>query len=232
MLTPDGCRARQERFRTALGKQNLAGALVTDARDIYYLTGLWVENRIFGYPSLLFLGTDKPSWLGTWRTDGCAVVDQRETYDHSTFRTVHPDNHRRLAPLAAACGRRVAGVAGLGYQAEGAPKFVLDAFLGGAGVAHAAPIDELMHVLQRRKDADEMACIRRAVRALQAGFARAREVIAPGALETDVLAECQAAAQRDAGRPHRFGGDFRSGSDGGQARRRPIESGEVYIVDA
>jgi Xaa-Pro aminopeptidase len=233
MLTPEGCRARQNRFRKALADAHFAGALISDPRDVYYFTGLWVENRIFGLPSLLFLGVDRPSWLGTWKRDGVAVVDSREVYDHTLLSTFNPDNHRRLAPLAASGGARLGGEASrLGYQAESAPKFVLDAFLGAARAAEAVPIDDALSVLQRSKDSDEISCIRRAVKATLAAFECAREVIRPGACELEVLHECQRAAQAATGRPHYFGGDFRSGAEGGLARNRPIEAGEVYIIDA
>src|SRR5262249_51761440 len=93
-------------------------------------------------------------------------------------------------------------------------------------------IDEILADLQCRKDADEIACIRRATAAVLAGYERAAEVIRPGLTEVEVFTECQQAAQRRTGAVHYFAGDFRAGEFGGPARSRAIEAGELYIIDA
>lgn len=77
-----------------------------------------------------------------------------------------------------------------------------------------------------------MECIRRSIAATLAGYSRAQEVIRPGISELEVMTECQAAAQRCSGAVHFYNGDFRSGELGGFARNRPIERGELYIIDA
>ena len=50
MLTTDGCRMRQERFIEMLERNDLDGALISDPREIYYLTGLLIER----FPALLY----------------------------------------------------------------------------------------------------------------------------------------------------------------------------------
>ena len=233
MLSLEGCRQRQHRLLQALDGEGLDGVLISTPREIYYFTGLWVENKLFDFPSLLFLGPGQASWLGTWQAEEDAAVDERETYPSSLMATMNPDNHRRLARLASDHGaKRRGALARVGVQAEGASKHVLDAFLGAACPEETVLIDDLIITMQVRKDPDEIECIRAAQQATLAGYARAQEIIEPGVNELDILAECHKAAMRCSGKPHYFGGDFRSGVPGGPARDRPIQEGELFIVDA
>lgn len=235
MLSLEGCRQRQQQFLKTIAEANFDGALITHPRDVYYFTGIWVENKIFDFPSLLVLEPGGKSLLATWKPkeEPEGVVDDRVYYPAGMFSTMNPDNCRRLAAIvqdkAAAYQGKLKRV---GFQAELGAKHVLDAFLGAAGVTQSAPIDDLLIDQQLRKDPDEIECIRRAEAAALAGYAKAVEIIEPGINELDVLSECAKAALRTTGRPHYFGGDFRSGERGGPARDRKIEKGEIYIIDA
>jgi Xaa-Pro aminopeptidase len=120
----------------------------------------------------------------------------------------------------------------VGYQRESLPSSIRTAFDSGAAPSDWTEIDELLQELQLRKDADEVACIRRAVNATLAGYTRAQQVIRPGITELEVMTECHQAALRYSGEVHFYNGDFRSAQFGGSARNRPIEAGELYIIDA
>lgn len=232
MLTLEGCRERQRRFCEGLAELGIDGALISHPRDIYYLTGLWVENAVFGFPSLLFLGPGRKSWLGTWQGEYDAVADERDTYPPGTLSTMNPDNHRRLARLAEAAGHSQSGLRRVGFQVEGGPRLVLDSFLSAHASGTLMSIDPVLERQQLTKDPDEIACIRGAVAAAVAAYHTAAAIVAPGVNELDVLTECTRAAIKATGKPHYFGGDFRSGARGGPARNRPIETGELYIIDA
>jgi Xaa-Pro aminopeptidase len=85
---------------------------------------------------------------------------------------------------------------------------------------------------RRNKSGDEVATIRHAVRACEAGSARAAEIIRPGVREIDVYAELQAAAIKELGEPiGELGNDFQAGSPGGPPRDRPMERGELMPLD-
>jgi Xaa-Pro aminopeptidase len=232
MLTLEGCRERQRRFCQCLADLHVDGALISHPRDVYYLTGLWVENPVFGFPSLLFIGPGRKSWLGTWQCEQDAAVDDRDTYPPGTLSTMNPDNHRRLARLAEAAGTRQSTLHRIGFQAEGGPRMVLDSFLATHPGGTLLSIDPVLERQQLCKDPDEIACIRRAVAAAVAAYHTAAAIIAPGINELDVLAECTRAAFAVTGKPHYFGGDFRSAARGGPARNRTIQNGELYIIDA
>lgn len=236
MLTLEGCRTRQSRFLTRLEEAGFAAAVISDPRDIYYLTGLLPEAAVTRYPSLLYVGPGRASWLVTGAAEGEALVDQRLVYPISEMATLNPDNHRRATAKVAELVRELAPLPGatarLGYQREALPYSLQRALNDGLSPTAWVEVDEVLQELQLRKDPDEVECIRRSISATLAGYDRAQEVIRPGVSELEVMTECQAAAQRCSGAVHFYNGDFRAGELGGFARDRAVEAGELYIIDA
>jgi Xaa-Pro aminopeptidase len=232
MLTREGCQARQERFLRRLEEAGIGAALIAAPRDIFYFTGVLPESGALPYPSLLFLGPGLSSWLITGKGDGDAVVDDRVVYETGTFATHNPDNARRVQALARDRFRAQNSPTHLGFQREELPYAFAEAATSASGPEEWVEIDELLQEQQLRKDPDEVECIQRAVNANLAAYARAPQVIRPGVTELEVMTECHMAALRQTGEPHYFNGDFQSGQLGGQARNRPIEAGELYIIDA
>lgn len=210
----------------------MPAALIYEPRDIYYLTGLLPEAKVFPYPNVLFLGPGLKSWLITGAGEGEAVVDERVPYPIGTMYTLNPDNHRRVAELVAERMQQHQTLLCLGYQREALPLSLAAAIQDSSSPGGWIEIDEILQGLQLRKDPDEIECIRRAISATLAGYTRAQQVIEPGVSELHVLTECQKAAQHHTGAPHFHGGDYRSGLFGGPARDRRIEKGELYIIDA
>src|ERR1051325_4583654 len=133
MLTLDGCRARQQRFRERLEQAGMGGALISAPRDIYYLTGLLAENGIYPFPSVLYLGTDGGSWLATWVEEGDAVVDERLTYDFHVLYTMNPAATARLTPLVESKAGALRGARCRAYQREALPFAVAQAVERAAG---------------------------------------------------------------------------------------------------
>ena len=86
--------------------------------------------------------------------------------------------------------------------------------------------------MHKRKDADELALLRKSIQVDLAAYTRAQEVMEPGMNELEVLAAAQQAAMSAAGEVVYHGGDYRAGVIGGTARDRKIEAGELYIIDA
>jgi Xaa-Pro dipeptidase len=232
MLTREGCRTRQARFLAALDAAGIPAAVISDPRDIYYLTGVLPENKMFPYPNLLFIGPGLGSWLATGLADGEAEVDDRHVYPIQVNATLNPDNHRRLAPLVSGLAGRNHDLARLGFQREALPYSLQQTFHAAASPREWVEVDDLLQDLQLRKDPDEVDCIQVAIGAVLAGYSRAQQVIQAGASELEIMTECQAAAQRHTGEVHFYNGDFRSGEPGGFARDRRIEAGELYIIDA
>jgi Xaa-Pro aminopeptidase len=96
-------------------------------------------------------------------------------------------------------------------------------------------VNPILERMQRQKDADELALIRRNVQVVEAGHLAARQTIRPGATELDVYNAICTAMTHAAGMPILPLGDFVSGERafriGGPPTDRVLKAGEVMIVD-
>ena len=210
-----------------LAERSLEAALVTDVRDIYYFTGTIVPSDL---PAALVVGADGADLLVAPRGFEGQGVDRTISFSWNVEGTRDPDIPASLArslvqnfPLRT--GRRL----GIQTQSLGAR---LQARLADAAAIEFAPLDDALAALQARKDADEIAVIRAAVRANLGAYAAVRAAIRPGASELDVLAAGYRGAMQAAGEKVWHDGDYRCGEFNGPARARSLEEGELYIVDA
>lgn len=228
MLTMDGCMVRQERFRRLLEKHDVDAALISDPRDIYYLTGLLLER----FPALLYIETEDSCWLVSHTMEGEALVDHRDSYDPALMATMNPDPMRLLAYAVArkASGRRP--VHRLGWQAESLPKVLADVVATAATPDEWVAIDDDLAELQRTKESDEVDLMREAIDCSLAAYDAVRAAIAPGVTELEVLEAGHRAATLRAGETIFHSGDYQAGQLGGFARNRAIEAGELYVIDA
>ncbi len=233
MLTLEGCKDRQRRFRERLAVEGIDAVVLSDLRDIYYLTGVLLSGYpAFPFPALLFLETEGGAWLAAHTDEGDALVDDRITYEWHKLGTMNPDPLRLLNAAVAGRLKRGSRVSRMGWQEEALPRLLSDTVVDALGPAGWAPIDDLLAELQKRKDPDEVALLRKSIETDLAAYSRAQEVIAAGVNELQVLAAGQQAAVETAGEVIYHGGDYRSAELGGIARDREIEAGELYIIDA
>ncbi|MEA2531399.1 MAG: Xaa-Pro dipeptidase [Thermomicrobiales bacterium] len=231
MLTQEGCRTRQERFRALLAREGIDAAVISDPRDVYYLTGFLASGPM-PLPVLLYLESDGRSVLAAPNADDPAAVDERATYEPHLLATLNPDPMRRLGRAIADHLAGARSVRRLGWQAESLPRHVGDLLATTLHPEEWTPIDDGLADLQKRKDPDEIALLRESIACTLAAYDAVREAIAPGANELAVLEAGHRAANLRAGEPVFHNGDYRSGEPGGPARNREIEAGELYIVDA
>ena len=233
MLTLEGCSDRQERLRARLNAEGVDAVVLTDHLEIYYLTGvLLCGYPAFQFPAFLFFETDGGSWLAAHTEDGEALVDDRITYEWHVMSTMNPDPVRQLNE---AVSSRLSGgmpVSRVGWQEEGLDRLLAETVDARLAPDAWVPVDDILAGLHKRKDADELALLRKSVEVDLAAYTRAREVVEPGVNELDVLAEAQQAAMKAAGEVVYHGGDYQAGVIGGTARDRTIEAGELYIIDA
>jgi Xaa-Pro aminopeptidase len=94
-------------------------------------------------------------------------------------------------------------------------------------------IEPTLYRLRRRKDADELAKIRKAIAGTQKMYELARQIIEPGITEIEVFNRLQAAAVEEFGEMMtQTGNDYQCGSRGGHPRNnRQAADGELYILD-
>lgn len=84
----------------------------------------------------------------------------------------------------------------------------------------------------RSKDADEITLIAAAAAASEAAYAAVAPLIVAGTREIDLFAAFQSAAVSAADQPiGELGNDYRGGAAGGEARTRPLQAGELAVLD-
>jgi Xaa-Pro aminopeptidase len=225
MLDPKWSRERQKRLLNEMHARNLDAVVVGAAEHVQYLSARrpnWLHHAAF------VLWADGRSWMTTGNAplDGSAV-DEAVTYEVSWMATL-----RQEQPMV------VAGQVADVLRARRTKAIGVDASAVSSQLALMAmdvePIDSALWELRRRKDADELALMRKAAACADAMYRKAREVVAPGAIELDVFTELQAAATREAGEPLSayLGNDYRCGSGGGPPRAdRAAQAGEIYVID-
>lgn len=226
LLDLDACRARQRRLFDSLAAADVDAVIVVTPAHVEYLTGHRWDHRFAPLaafraagPSLLVC-PDRP-------VERAAVTDVR-AYEAKRRSTLRDDQAAAAAAVLAdwlAGGDRPRRVA---VECSACPPHVVRA-CPGAAVVDAEPA---LVRQRRRKDADELALLRRAIAAAGAMHARAREIVRPGAGELDVFSALQAAAVGACGELLTgTGNDYACGARGGPPRARSCAAGELYILD-
>lgn len=222
----DACRGRQRRLVEVMQREELDCVIVTQAAHVQWLTGAFVPwlfqsigvLRADGH--LTIAGPVKPKISG--------ALDEYVPYEakwHSTLR-----NDQRQAAVDAllqAEGHLLSGKRiGVEYSS-------FDQHLTSRIAATFVDVEPALYYLRRRKDADELARIRRAITATERMYERAREIIRPGITEIEVFNQLQATAVSEFGEPLTgTGNDYQCGSRGGPPRHaRAAQAGELYILD-
>lgn len=219
-LTITGCRARQERLRAAMHEQGLDAVLLTNQRHVHYFTAYWARSV---FPVAAVVTAGGPTVVATAFPSGSELAtDESVAVPAALHATLVEDPQAAAitAVLPALGGARVVGVDEPTKPWLLADREVRDAW-------------SLLLGLRRRKDPDEIALLGRAVVSAEAGYARARELLArPGSTELELFAAIQLAVVEAAGEPiGELGNDFRSGEMGGPPRRRQALAGELLPLD-
>jgi Xaa-Pro aminopeptidase len=103
------------------------------------------------------------------------------------------------------------------------------------GDVYAATLVRTLADLRRQKDPDEIALLRRCMRATEAGHAWALANVRPGMTELDVYSGVSTACTQEAGRAVIVYGDFAVSPGperrGGPPTARVLEPGDLFILD-
>jgi len=229
MLDPQLSRARQHRLLAILAERRLDAAVVALPHHVYYLSA---HLTGWQHQSAFILFSDGRTWLTTAnRPAEGAAADDAVSYEANWAGTLRQEQPAVVGEQVVAA-LKARGVKRVGVDASAVGSQAL-LTLTNANCA-CKPIDPDLWQLRRRKDPDELALMRKAVRCCEAMYARAREIIEPGIPELRVFAELHAAAVKTAGEPLSalLGNDYACGVPGGPARGdRGAGSGEIYILD-
>lgn len=225
MLELSSCHGRQKRLLDKLG--NTADAVVISApHHVYYFSGYWTDWR---HQSALVLDADGRSLLLSPNTPAKNVAADNVRAFEANWKSTLRQEQPAVVATAVTDVLSEWGVKRIGFDAS-----AVASQLVAAGRFAAAPIDDTLFQLRRIKDADELALMRIAVRACEAMFARAKQIIEPGVEELTVFAELHAAAVTSTGQPMTgmLGNDFACGAGGGPPRaNRRAAAGELYVLD-
>jgi Xaa-Pro dipeptidase len=220
------CRARQRRLLAHMRRHDLDLAIVTQIEHVQWLSGVrfgWTFQPVAALTKegeLIVVAPQKaPESIAA---DEVAVYEAKR---HSTMR-----NDQRQASSAVLKkvleGRSRPERMGVEFStfcphlAEVYPAALFD-------------VEPALYEFRRRKDADELAKIRKAIAATGRMYERARQIIAPGVSELEVFNQLQAAAVEECGEMLTgTGNDYQCASRGGPPRNgRTAQAGELYILD-
>ncbi len=230
-LTPQGCAARRERLWQAL-KEPCDVLVITAPESLIYLASYapspFVFNTVESAAALL-LWPDRSILIGDnllrpFLDRSC--VDDVVDLDWYTGRKSAPPRRVRLAEVVAEQ-----------LSLRSAHRFGVETLgLGSLSATRLYILDPLIRKLRRAKDPDELALIRRSVRAGEAAHAAAIAQISPGMTELDAFLVVQDAASLELGEQVLVYGYFVSGprcenDRGGPPSHRVIERGDLILLD-
>jgi Xaa-Pro dipeptidase len=224
MLTPTGCRTRQQRLLRVLEANEWDVFLTGNYRTVYYLTGVLSQPDS---PTVFVLWSDGTSALIGPATEGAATeIVPLETY--SIHRSITQPAHDAAVLAGDILSKRP--VPRRSAVERSGTNALLDRLLPDAADATTSIL-----LLRKRKEEDEVEEIRRSLGLCAVAYRAAREVLRAGLTEIDVYNAMNAAVVQSAGTVVPFPGDFacgrRSIRGGGPPTSRVIEAGDLYILD-
>lgn len=227
-LTQNGCQDRQNRFRTGLAERNIDAAVLMDCRDVHYFTGKLLPDT---FPVFMLLETDGSCWVVSHTDDGASCVDDWIAYEWHQLDTLSFDLMNQLNAAVKLKLQDSARVDRLGIQSESVSGLLQQTVESVLQPSESVPVDDTLSEVQRCKHTDELEMLRWSVEVNLASYDAAQAILRSGVNELEVLAESQRGAMLKAGERVFHDGDYQCGERHGPARNRPIERGELYILD-
>ncbi|MDX2039384.1 MAG: Xaa-Pro peptidase family protein [Isosphaeraceae bacterium] len=240
MLTADGCRRRRERLWETIGDE-CDLVVISDPVHLTYFTNF--STSIFEFRSndataAAVLARDRATLIA----DNLLQPFLDRSFVDEAIAPVWYEGKRsagsRRAQLAATVLEFVLDAASarrIGIEYGAAPVGLTEGLRHRKSGLELVDLDPVIAPLRRSKDPDEVEVTRRAIRAGDAGFARAMEVVRPGMTEQEAFRLIQEAVIARAGEPVRVYGDFVSGrrteAVGGPASERTIARGDLFLLD-
>lgn len=213
-------RERLGRLRASLAEKKLDAVLVTDMKNVRYLTGFT------GSSAYVLVSADKAFFL----------TDPR--YDAQSREEVEGFRIRIFKKALEAIAESVAAIkpARVGFEA-GSVSFENYSRLRKALGAKSSlkPFPGGVSALRRVKDAFEIERIEESARLLDAGFAKAMKVVKPGAIEAEAAFSIETFFRKKGAESLAFDTIIASGARGalphGKASAKKIKKGELVVVD-
>ena len=241
-LTESGCRLRRVRLLESLGGE-CSLVVIADPRHIGYLSGFFTNPGAVNLyaQSYLVVGPSGRTTLITdnWQAEKAHAshaddVDVFEWYDQESA---------ALDRSSMAAGRLLhhidtaaPGPSTIGVEVASLPAMVARDLKARRPDVALLDLSGVLRRMRRRKDPDEVACIRRAISACEAGYGAVRQALRPGMTEFEVYSLACRAALDEVGDIVAAYGDFVSGVErtatgAGQPTQRMIHTGDLLLMD-
>jgi Xaa-Pro aminopeptidase len=235
MLTLEGCRSRLARFRGGLEKQGIDLAVLSNYRNVYYLTGHLREVEL---PQFLVVEPMGKAVLITDTETTQSAADEVITYEAYSIDWAISYNgisQKAAEALKSVLTTRARTVKRIALESDRLSALFEQVIVGQFPTAEQVDAGLLLYKLRKTKDPDEIRIVADAMKVIEAGYAVARQTIRPGATELDVFKEVHGEIVRHAGYNLKFEADFACGvraiKGGGTPLRHEIEPGDLYIID-
>lgn len=251
MLTEDGCKQRQQNLWNRI-PSSFDWVLIGDSRHVQYFSGFRVNPLSFSadQKSLLLLNRDGRSTLVadnfTRRTCTCDVhATDEEIFPWYTHKKSVINRDDALLRGLQECRSQWSTGHGL-IEPEGVPELIaatvsehaewqFEGFTNADG-QKLTTLGCVIRDLRRQKLPDEVALLKKCMKAGDAGHAAAMDAIQPGMTELDLYLTIQNAAIRTAGQAATVYGDFRANNAaqhkaGGLPTDYVLKDGDLFIAD-
>ena len=240
MLTAQGCAARRDRLWKALPRP--CDLLIVAAPEhLVYFADYLPSPFLFRTcesGAVLLLEPGRATLVGDSMIRPFLDAAKVDEVVASTWYDGRRPTVERRGLLVASTLERLNRIAGnrVGVELGAVPAGVVEGLRAARPGLHVVDLSPVIRPLRRSKDADEVAAIRRAIRAGEAGQAAALAEARPGMTELDVYSIVQHAAIRSLGEPAILYGDFAAGprlatEKGGPPTDRKIEAGDLLLLD-
>ena len=240
MLTAEGCAARRERIWKALPEE-CDVLVVGDPSHLIYFAGYAPSPFVFRTVEAGALLLLEPG-RATLVADNLLQPFLDRAFADEVVAPVWYAGQRsaphRLGLLVDSVLARLATMPGsrLGIELASVPLGVVEGLRAARPGMEIVDIGPVIRPLRRAKDPDELAVLRRAIRAGEAAQAAALALVEPGLTELDAFLIVQRAAMLALGEQAIVYGDFVSGprcerERGGPPSLRTIERGDLLLLD-
>lgn len=231
MLKLANCRERQARLLKLMQEQGLDLCVAANPKTVYYFTGALVDAT---QPQAFGISCSGKTLLVTNRQPEQAAADDVHLY---TAYTIHRLFSRTtiVEEVAATVVRRFHGFSGPAAFEFEHVGYDLGRAIQNFSRYRSANLSPYLYELRRRKDPDEIECIRATIALVEAAYAAVKERLEPGLAEYEAYLIIQEAMVKAAQTSVAVNGDFASGvrgiDGGGPPTNRRLEPGDLYILD-
>lgn len=232
VVIEQGARTRRARLLEQMHSQGWDRVVLSSREGVQWLTGARFASP---FRPLAWLDSDGACVLiAPHKVPEVHAADQAHAYPAKWLSTM------RSEQTAAAVGKLMEvvdvhlPVGRVGIEGSDAPWDLTRQIASASPQTEFCDIDSTLFQLRRRKEADELALLRRAIAGTQAMYERARQIIRPGLTELALFNELQSVAVEIFDEPMTgTGNDYRCNARGGMPRGKAhaASAGELWILD-